>query len=167
MHDNAFDLVRRIVQSLPPLRTVVEFGSRIVNGSVREIFTDAATYVGVDAVAGPGVDVVADAANWRPATPCVDCVVCCEVLEHTPRGREIIASAFRALRPGGCLVVTCASAGRAPHSADGDGPPKPGEYYENVAPDDLTGWCRAAGFAVTLLGPPPPGDLYALAMKAR
>lgn len=168
MHAGAFDFVRRVVQALPPLRAVVEFGSRAVNGSVREIFTDAAVYVGIDRVPGAGVDVVADAADWHPAAPAVDAVVCCEVLEHAPDGAALCASAFRALRPGGCLVVTCAAAPREPHSADADGPPKAGEHYRNVAPDDLAGWCRAAGFSAALVEhPAAPGDLYCLALKAR
>ena len=70
-------------------RWVVELGARDLNGTVRDLFPSARGYTGVDLVAGPGVDVVADAADWRPREPAPDLVVCCEVLEHTPaRGRR-------------------------------------------------------------------------------
>lgn len=167
MHATAFDFVRRVVQSLPVLHRVVEFGSRSVNGSVREIFTDAREYVGVDPVAGPGVSVVADAASWNGGGS-FDCVVCCEMLEHAPDIAGICASAYRALRCGGSFIVTCATDPRSPHSADGDGPPKYGEFYRNVRPHDLCRAMREAGFdvaAAELVG--IPGDLHCFAMRVR
>jgi SAM-dependent methyltransferase len=137
------DFVRRATQGDPPPRLVVEVGSReVAGGGVRGLFGGAACYTGVDLVPGLGVDVVADAAVWRPPAPC-DLVVCCEVLEHSPDARAILRNASGMLRPGGRLVVTCAGPGRAPHSAADGGPLRPGEYYRNVEPDDLAGWLRA------------------------
>lgn len=172
MHTAAFEFVRRVAQSLPPLARVVEFGSRVRNGSVREIFTDAAgpsaggLYLGIDLEGGPGVDLVADAADWRTAEP-LDAVVCCEVLEHTPRAVELCRSARLALRPGGVLILTCATTPRTPHGSAG-GLLRAGEFYRNVGVADLLVWLAEAGFAPVLLDPTAPsGDLYALAWVAR
>lgn len=170
MHPQAFDFVRRVVQSLPPLRAVAEFGSREHNGSVREVFTDArgggGFYVGIDLHPGPGADVVMDAADWD-GRGMFDACVCCEVFEHAPKAAGLCRSAFRALRPGGFFVATCAGPGREPHGADG-GPLREGEFYENCSADHLNYLLEEAGFDVVLMPhQPQPGDLYALALKAR
>jgi SAM-dependent methyltransferase len=146
-------------------RWVVELGARDFNGSVRDLFPSARGYTGVDLVAGPGVDVVADAADWRPEQP-PDLVVCCEVLEHTPRPEAVVRNAAAMLAPGGRLVVTAAAPPRAPHSAADGGPLRPGEHYRNVDRDELGAWLRGAGFVCEALEDHPDrGDVYALARK--
>jgi len=149
-------------------RWVVELGARDFNGTVRDLFPSARGYTGVDLVPGRGVDVVADAADWRPpAGPAPDLVVCCEVLEHTPRPEAVVRNAAAMLAPGGRLVVTAAAPPRPAHSAVDGGPLRPGEHYGNVAPDALAAWLRGAGFVCeTLEAHPDRGDVYALARKA-
>jgi hypothetical protein len=157
------DFVRRATQGDPPPLLVVELGSReVAGGGVRELFGAAGCYTGVDLLPGPGVDVVADAAVWRPAAPC-DLVICCEVLEHSPVPWALLDNAHAMLRPGGRLVVTCAGPGRAPHSAADGGPLRPGEYYRNVAPEDLRTRLRALpDFTVEAFEyDADRGDLYA------
>ena len=114
---------------------VLEFGSRFVNGGVRDLFGEP--YIGLDIEPGPGVDVVADAASYRHPVP-VDVVVCCEVLEHTPAWREIIANAAANLVDGGLFILTTATDPRAPHSAVDGGAVRGGEHYANIDPEDLT-----------------------------
>lgn len=142
MHDAVIDYVRQATEGLRPAR-VIDLGGRDVNGSPRHLFPDA-DYITVDVVAGPGVDVVADAATVEldPA----DLVLCTELLEHTQDGARIIANAWRLLRPGGVFVATMAGPGRAPHGAGGETHPPPGEWYRNVEPADLVEWLMAAGF---------------------
>jgi hypothetical protein len=170
MHTAAFDFVMRVAQSLPPLPHVLEFGSREWNGSVREIFTDArwsGGYVGVDLAAGAGVEIVGDAATVQ-LPGLFNAVVCCEVFEHTNRMPAICTNAYRHLRPGGVMIVTCATDPRKPHGACGANSPAEGEYYANVPPGLLSHCLLAAGFAAVLLDQKaPPGDLYALALKRR
>lgn len=110
---------------------VVEFGSRNVNGSVRELFAGAERYLGTDQMAGPGVDFVAPAEEFLPTCP-VNAVVCCEVLEHTPKVREICLNAASILVPGGVFIITAATDPRGPHSAFDGNQLRPGEYYGNV-----------------------------------
>jgi SAM-dependent methyltransferase len=145
MHDAAFAWVVRCLGEIGTPRVVVEFGALDVNGSVRGLFAGT-DYTGVDLLAGPGVDVVGDAADYEHPVP-VDLVVCCETLEHSDHAGAIVAAAARLLGSGGWLILTTAGPGRPPHAADGsDRGPHPGEWYANVSPDALDDWLRAAGF---------------------
>lgn len=115
--------------------TVLECGARDVNGTVRDLFPNA-TWIGVDIGEGPGVDVVADFADYTHPEP-VDLVVSTEVLEHTSRWREIVASAARNLRDGGKVIITAATHGRAPHSAIDGSADIGSEHYANIDPYEL------------------------------
>jgi SAM-dependent methyltransferase len=132
MHPEAFDFVAKQRAAMDRCESVVEFGSLDINGSVRSLF-DGCRYVGVDLVAGAGVDVVADASEWEPAEA-VDCVVSCEVFEHLADWPALVAQAADILRPGGKLIVTCAGPGRGPHSAVDGNALRPDEHYGNVHP---------------------------------
>lgn len=147
MHTAAYSFVRSAVAELGPFASVVEIGSRDLNGSVRELFATPA-YVGLDVVAGPGVDVVIDLDGppWAPAE-LVDAVVSCEVLEHVADWSTILAEAASYLRLGGRLILTAAGPGRREHSGiTGRRVLEPGEHYANVDPDDLARALEAAGF---------------------
>lgn len=124
---------------------VADFGGRNVNGTTRKLFGRGATYVSVDICQGRQVDVVADAADVDLGAE-FDVVVSTELLEHTPRGSEVVANAARHLRVGGVFIATMAGPGRAPHGAAGGNLPD-GEYYRNVEPDDLRSWLGAACFS--------------------
>jgi hypothetical protein len=165
MHMQAFQAVAEFLrgQSLP--RNVVEIGSKNVNGSVRPLFPGA-SYVGVDVVEGPCVDVVADGAVFKPAVP-PDCIVCCEVLEHAENAQEMVANAVDILQPGGQVIITCASDGRAPHSAVDGGPLRAGEFYRNVPPNLLQQWLELAGAKdIQIAYAADCGDVYAMGFKA-
>jgi hypothetical protein len=125
-------------------QAVLDFGGRDVNGTTRYLWPKA-TYVSVDIIDGPGVDVVDDAAMVR-LDGCFEVVITTELLEHTPRGKEIVANAYRHLCSGGWFLATMAGPGRAPHAANGEGDPPSGEWYRNVTPEQLIEWIEAAGF---------------------
>lgn len=143
VHQAAYDFVAHYARNGGPFATVVEIGSRDINGSVRALFTGA-RYVGLDLYPGPSVDRVGDALDYEPGYP-VDQVVCCEVLEHAERWPELIAAAAGWLRPGGHLVITCAGPGRTPHSARDGQRRLDGEYYGNVSVDALAKAIECAG----------------------
>lgn len=143
MHPAAYDYVAKQVVELGPFLAVVEFGGRNVNGSVRDLFGEA-RYLTIDMEPGPGVDVVADAADVPLEG--FDCVVCCEVLEHAPKASSLVAAARRSLRPGGFFIMTCAGDGRVPHSALDGGPLRAGEHYANVSRRELEDWLRGGLF---------------------
>jgi len=95
---------------------VLDIGGRDLNGSTRPLFPNASPYHVLDLRPGPNVDVVADAADWKGSKDWYDLVICTETFEHAERWREIIATAWDVLRPGGWLIFTCAGPGRPPHS---------------------------------------------------
>lgn len=113
---------------------VIEAGSRNINGSARDVIAHN-EWVGVDIEPGPGVDYVWDWCDF-PQNMYVpfDLVVCTEMLEHCSNVEQVFRVAHSHLKPGGRMVVTCATAGRAPHSAIDGGPLREGEFYENVIP---------------------------------
>jgi SAM-dependent methyltransferase len=145
---------------------VLEFGSLNINGTARD-YAPTAFWWGLDMQDGPGVDEVADAASWCPIESfAADTVVCAEVLEHTPNSLQIIANAYRHLKPGGRFLMTCASHGRQPHSAIDGGPLRDGEYYENITPAEYRNMAELAGFVITHSQyHADRGDLYALGIK--
>jgi hypothetical protein len=154
------DVVRQIGR---PPGLVLEVGSRNINGSIRGLFGEP--YLGVDVVAGAGVDVVADGAVYVPPRA-PGCVVCCEVLEHTANARAICRQAFTVLAPEGWLIVTAAGTRRAPHSAVHGGSLLPGEFYRNVTVADLDDWLDPFD-RVVISNETARGDIYATARKGR
>lgn len=133
MHANALNFYASVLSRLDA-RTVLEFGSCNLNGSPRDVYHQAASWHGVDVVAGVGVDEVADAATWDSDRR-FDVVICAEVFEHTPDWRLIVDNAYAHLNDGGMFLATCATANRPPHSAVDGGMVRAGEWYANV---DLT-----------------------------
>lgn len=157
------EVVRWVKSHLPdsPGR-VVEFGSRDANGNVRDLLTGE--YVGVDLCDGPNVDVVADASvvELDPA----DVVLCLEVLEHTPIPHLIVENAYRTLKPGGRLILTCAGQGRTPHGQHGASRPVDGEHYRNIDAGHLRRWLTFYGFEnVVVERGRNGGDIYVVADK--
>jgi hypothetical protein len=149
MHSEAREYVARHARPSPGL-LVLDIGGQDMNGSVRDLWPGA-DYTAMDITDGPGVDVVADAATWRPdwePHQGFDVVVCCEVFEHAESWPEIVDTAYRALRPGGLFIVTTAGPGRAPHSGRRALPPEPdpGEHYANVDPGALADVFEVTGF---------------------
>jgi hypothetical protein len=145
--------------------TVLDIGGRNINGSVRDLFPDAA-YTALDIREGDGVDIVADAATWTP-TGEWDVVVCTEVFEHTASWPQICGTAFKACAAGGRFIATMAGPGRPAHSAvDGGWSLHPGEYYANIDPGRLHRELEACGFVdVTVDMQPNPADVRAVATK--
>lgn len=105
-------------------RRVLEVGARDVNGSLRGIYEayGPAKYVGVDMVAGRGVDVLCDAGELeqRFGADSFDVVVSTELLEHVRDWRRVVSNLKHVCAPGGFLLVTTRSRGFPYHSYLGD-----------------------------------------------
>lgn len=123
---------------------VLDIGGRDVNGCCRDLFGEA-DYRVLDLRPGENVDIVADAATWEPDLA-YHAVLSTEVFEHTPDWRAIIATAFRALAPGGIFIATAASPGRPAHSGIDGNALQPGEHYAGISRWDLDRALRDAGF---------------------
>lgn len=163
MHTEAYAWVK---QHAGTPSSVLDIGGRDINGSCAPLFPQAVRYMVIDALPGPNVDVVADAAVWVPDTE-YDVVVCTEVFEHTPDWRLICATAYEACAPGGRFIATMAGPGRPTHSAiDGGWTLHPGEYYGNVDPAELQRALTGCGWRDVVIDVrTSPADVRAVAVK--
>jgi SAM-dependent methyltransferase len=122
---------------------VLEIGSLDINGTIRNRFEDC-QYTGLDVAAGPGVDVVCQGQDYAAPDASFDTVISCEVMEHNPAWRETVKNMVRLTRPGGLVVMTCATWGRAEHGTARSDPgmspltvSKGWTYYRNLREVDL------------------------------
>lgn len=93
-------------------KTVVDLGSRDVNGSLRQACPVTASYIGVDFEAGAGVDVVLQDPYQLPfADASVDVVVCSSVFEHSQFYWVVFLELMRILKPEGLLYLNVPSNG--------------------------------------------------------
>lgn len=161
MHPDAY---RFIAETIGEPASVLEVGSLDINGSPRGLVLNCDWY-GIDLQDGPAVDEIADAATWRSGRR-FDLVICAEVLEHTPASPEILTTIAKHLTSDGRLIITCATHGRAPHSAIDGGAVRPDEYYSNVDPVEFLITVTATGFTpMRFETHHDRGDLYLLAVK--
>lgn len=139
----------------------LDLGGQDVNGTARHLI--AGTWDVLDIEAGAGVTIVADGTAWRTDDP-YDVVLSTEMLEHVEQWRAVLDTAAAALKPGGVLILTCASDGRWPHGATGAPAPADGEWYANVSPDRLAAELAARFTQSHVTYQYPPGDAYAWAV---
>jgi len=165
MHAEAWNYLLGESKKLPEGLKVVEFGSHDVNGSPRPLFANCAEYVGVDMWAGNGVDWVGKAQDFDGKGK-FDVVITAEAMEHDPDAQGQIESAWRALKPGGVLILTAAAEPRAPHRCSGSLGDMGGEHYANIDPATLREWL-ADWSDVEVLHDRAHGDVYAHAVKGR
>jgi SAM-dependent methyltransferase len=100
---------------------VLELGSRVwgttPHDSIRPYFTEG-TYVGVDAIAGSGVDVVVEAQATRFEVDEFDTLAAFSLFEHDPDWRASLRHNLTWLRSGGLLVTCFGAEGNLPHLMD-------------------------------------------------
>lgn len=119
-HGDQFEFVAIISRGLRGFFTrckVLEVGSLNVNGTIRPLFEDC-DYLGLDVGPGGCVDLVCQGQDYRGADGSFDTVVSCEAMEHNPYWKETLANMTRLCRPGGLVLVTCATIGRREHGTD-------------------------------------------------
>jgi SAM-dependent methyltransferase len=123
---------------------LLEVGSYDVNGSVRQIFSDTAEYVGIDLQTGPGVDLVGFGHELDFPDSHFDVAISGECFEHDPHWRETLANMVRVTRPNGFVAFTCASRGRPEHGTrrtdrlESPGTQSAGlDYYRNLVAADF------------------------------
>lgn len=120
MHASVLDFGQRVL--LPAMcahQDVLEVGALDVNGSLRPHIMrhGPASYLGIDLVPGPGVDLVWDVTQLlsRFGPEWVDLLVSTEMLEHAADWKTAVTTMKRSLRPGGWLLLTTRSRGFAKH----------------------------------------------------
>lgn len=87
-------------------RVVVEIGSQDVNGSIRQVATPEIKYIGLDFVAGNGVDVILDDPYKLPFEDgTVDACVSSSVFEHSEMFWLLFLEILRILKPNGLFYL--------------------------------------------------------------
>lgn len=148
MHDTAFIHGRIFRQTYwsDTFQTVVEIGSKDVNGSLRTHFPETASYIGLDFEAGAGVDIVVTAGAPLPLDDeSADIVLTSSAFEHDQQFWMTMLEMCRILRPGGVLYVNAPSNGEV-HLYPIDA----WRFYPDAGLA-LARWSRANGQPVRLL----------------
>jgi SAM-dependent methyltransferase len=87
------------------------------------------------------VDVVCQGQDYAAPDASFDVVLSCEVMEHNPYWRETFANMWRLCRPGGLVLMTCATTGRREHgtrrTTPKDAPLIEWDYYGNRTAEDF------------------------------
>lgn len=165
-HPQQQRFVARAAALLPLPGPLLEIGSLDVNGTVRGLFPRADPYVGIDLAPGPAVDVVATGHDFGPDDAFAT-VVTTECLEHDPGWTTTLANIVRVVRPGGALILTCATTGRHEHGTTRTSPamsPSTNDHYRNLTAADVVS--ELAGLRVDLVATCWSSfDLYIVARK--
>lgn len=145
-HASQQDFVRLISIDLPEFfngSKVLEVGSLDINGSVRSFFSDC-DYTGLDIGPGKGVDIVCEGQKYDAPENTFDHVISCEVMEHNPHWVETFQNMTRVCKPGGLMIMTCATIGRPEHGTRRSRPTNSPltinqgwDYYRNLAGKDF------------------------------
>jgi SAM-dependent methyltransferase len=92
--------------------TVVEIGSQNVNGTLRTVTPSHYEYIGLDFVAGNGVDIVLDDPYTLPIkSNSVDFVISSSCFEHSQLFWLTFLEMMRILKPGGLCYINAPSNG--------------------------------------------------------
>jgi SAM-dependent methyltransferase len=133
---------------------VLEVGSLDINGSVRGLFRDC-DYTGVDLQPGRGVDLACPGHLLALPTASFDTVISAECFEHNPFWRETLTNMLRMTRPGGLVLISCATTGRREHGTSRTNPDaspftvqEKWDYYRNLTARDLERCVNVAGWLV-------------------
>lgn len=119
---------------------VLDVGSLDINGSARQFFDDPYYYVGLDLGIGKNVDIVCPGHLYKDFP--FDIVFSGECLEHDRYWKETLLNMYDLLKPGGMLLFTCASTGRAEHGTLRTTPENSPftsdtNYYQNLTEEDI------------------------------
>jgi len=112
---------------------VIDFGSRNINGSLKELF-EVSNYIGIDIHEGDNVDIVCRAKDFT-AVHEIDTVVSASMLEHDEDWLESLLNMYKQLKKGGLMVVSAAGPGFQEHGTartyGQEWGPNP-NYYKNI-----------------------------------
>jgi hypothetical protein len=135
---NWFEKIRRINPIWFTHVHVLEIGSLNINGTIRGLYDNPITYIGVDVGPGPGVDLVADGSTLDYPDNSFDVTVSAECFEHNPEWVATFANMHRMAKT--AVLMTCASEGRTEHGTSRNDPassPHTGDYYRNLTQADF------------------------------
>jgi SAM-dependent methyltransferase len=146
-HPTQTEFVGKFAELMPEFFSdcrVLEVGSLDINGSVRPLFRDC-SYLGIDVGPGPGVDLVCQGQDYSGPDGSFDTVISCECMEHNPYWQETFQNMVRLCKPGGIVLMTCATLGSGEHGTARTTPRSSPNtvaagwtYYRNLTEGDFT-----------------------------
>lgn len=110
MRKSLWKYINIVVDTLPIVEPIYEFGSYQIEGvaqdiDLRPLFTGK-TFVGCDMRAGPGVDKVLNLHAIDLPDNTAGTVFLMDTLEHVEYPHQAVSEVFRILKPGGLLVMS-------------------------------------------------------------
>jgi SAM-dependent methyltransferase len=145
-HPQQFEFIDAIKAELPAFfrrQRVLEVGALDINGSIRSAFEDC-DYTGTDLSIGPGVDLACPGQMLAFPSQHFDVSVSCECFEHNPYWVETWSNMLRMTRPGGLVLMSCATTGRREHGTTRSAPESSPftiehgwNYYRNLTQADF------------------------------
>lgn len=123
---------------------VLEVGSYNINGTIRGLFKKG-EYTGIDVAPGKCVDIVCPGEKYDAPDNSFDVCVSSECFEHNPMWVATFRNMLRMTRPGGLIIMTCATTGRAEHGTINAGKVESlttsieewKTYYKNLTEEDF------------------------------
>lgn len=156
---------------------VLDIGALDINGNNQVLFDADTLYLGLDIAEGRNVDIICPGHELGLPDATFDLVVSTECLEHDRHWVATLNNAIRLLRPGGMLLMTCATTGRPEHgtrrTTPADAPllaevdDEWADYYRNLDEQDVRAEIDVPGrfqFAEFSIGV-ETCDLYFVAIK--
>lgn len=106
MHASSLAIMRRFAGQMTGVKTVLDVGSRDVNGTYKPLFAGC-EYVGLDIEAGPNVDVVvAEPYHWQELNnKQFDAVISGQCLEHCSAPWLTAQQMLKHCRPNGYIAA--------------------------------------------------------------
>jgi SAM-dependent methyltransferase len=121
---------------------ILELGSYNYNGTIKNFFPNC-KYIGVDIVEGPNVDLVYNGKDLNFKQNQFDISISCECFEHNPFWQKNFIDLISFTKPGGFVLITCATLGRPEHGtfrSDLDSSPgsmQKWNFYKNLSKKDF------------------------------
>ena len=119
---------------------ILEVGSQDINGSIRDFFTEATNFIGLDIGMAPGVDWTVPGELIELPDQWADISISTECFEHTSSWPKILINMIRITREDGLVILTMAGYGRGTHGtidSDEGSSPFTTSYYANIGIDEL------------------------------
>jgi SAM-dependent methyltransferase len=146
MHQAVKDFIVNVRKELPHkfrFRSVLEVGSKSINGSPRKYFWFC-HYFGIDLSNGKGVNYVGRLSRLYYqgmfTNHSFQVVISTEALEHDKEWDISLGIMYNVLKPNGLMIITCAAPDRQPHGISNSNPsdsPDTNDWYRNISTTDF------------------------------
>ena len=105
MTAKTYQIIKRIKKQIGQQKIVLEIGSLNINGSIKDIFNDAESYIGIDKEKGNNVDIVMNAHQLKFKNNKFDCVLALGIFEHDDKWWESLKEIRRVLKKNGWFIL--------------------------------------------------------------